>query len=147
MLKRGQYIGMGDTSVRLLVHVEKVEGELIAGRVINGNWYLTYNTTTEEMTVFAPFGDELHSGVKILFTDPSPMHPAYDNYGEVIAYMNDHLHRPMIVSMYLQLTYNIKCSITRFYKRVKTSTQMFVRTWKQGSTDVKFIDIDDDIPF
>lgn len=146
-IKQGMYVGMGGTEVDLLVYVEKVEDGIFAGHVINGNWYLSYEIATEQMTIFNPFGDELRHGVRILFADPPPMHPSYNNYNEVIAYMNDHLHRPKIVSLYLQVVYNTKRSIVRFYKRLKTSSQMFIRTWKQGSTDIKYVDMDDDIPF
>lgn len=147
MIKQGMYVGLGEGVVQLLVHVDSTDGSVFNGLVINGNWELRYDTITEQMIVYNPFGAEMHDGIKILFRDPLPMKVGYDNYDEVIYYMNNHLNRLALVSLYLRAKYKFEKSVSTLYKRLKTSTQMFIRTWKNGSTDIRYVHWDDDIPF
>lgn len=147
MIKQGMDLGMGDSTVGLLVQVGKVEGATFAGYVINGDWDLRYDTQTEQMIVYNPSGTEVHDGCKVLFRDPLPMQVNYHNYNEVIGYMNDHLNRLMVVSWFLRVKHGVVKSVTTYYRRVKTSAQMFVRTWKNGSTDIRYVHWDDDVPF
>lgn len=146
-IKQGMYVGMGASEVSLLVHVETVDGSTFVGHVVNGNWNFVYDATTDTIMFDPPFGKREIQHCKILFRDPVPMPVGWDNYNEVIYYMNERLNRPKVISWVLQTKYNIVRSIVRFFKRVKTSSQMFVRTWKQGSTDIRYVDMDDDIPF
>lgn len=75
------------------------------------------------------------------------IHGSCGNYNEIIHYMNEHIRRPAIVSWFVANKINVVRVFTKFYKRVKTSSQMFIRTWKNGSTDIRHVDLDDDIPF
>lgn len=146
MIKQGQIIGMGKTKVDLLVRVEEVKESVFSGHVINGAWDLHYDTHSKLLTVHSPFGNsEVKSN--ILFVDPIPIAANYQTYNEAISYMNAHLNRWRVVSLALQVTYHVNWQVTHLYKRLKTSTQMFIRTWKQGSTDVRCVNWDDDIPF
>lgn len=159
MLKTGQYIGMGMKKVELLVRIRGIVDGVVSGHVINGDWELFYTPDTEQMVICSPFGNSIRDGVKVLFTDPVPTHvytrynsPVprgvnYTTYNEVLQYMNDNLDRSFIVSWALRTKHSVVSRTTRFYKRVKTSAQMFMRTWKAGSTDIRFVDMDDDIPF
>lgn len=146
-IKPGTYLGMGITEVNLLVHVKSVNTDTFVGHVINGNWDFVYNAHEKKLMFDPPMGKREVRESHILFTDPIPKVVGYTTYNEVIAYMNDHLRRPMLVSWLLRTKYNVVYEVTTLYKRLKTSTQMFVRTWKQGSTDIHHIDIDDDFPF
>lgn len=147
VIKEGMYVGLGDATVGLLVRVEKIDGSTFDGYVVNGDWYLRYDTQTEQLIIHNPFGAEVHPGFSVLFMDPLPMKVSYYNYNEVIHYMNEHLNRLVIVSWVLRTKHNVATSVTTFCRRVKTSVQMFVRTWKTGSTDIRYVDLDDDIPF
>lgn len=146
-IKQGMYVGMGVTQVGLLVRVGRVEGSTFTGHVVNGNWDFVYDTQTKTMMFDPPMGARQVHFSNILFRDPTPKSIRQDDYNEVIYYMNKHLNRPRIVSWVLQATHSVYLSVERFYKRLKTSSQMFIRTWKQGSTDIRYIDLDDDIPF
>lgn len=146
-INQGMYVGMGNTSVALLVRVESISGHTFVGHVINGAWKFVYDTQSKKMTFEPPFGKRECVDSNILFTDPLPESVGYDNYNELIHYMNEHLNRPRVVSWFLRRQANIVDAITTFYKRFKTSAQMFIRTWKNGSTDITYVDLDDDIPF
>lgn len=146
-IKQGMVVGMGIVEVSLLVHVESVDGNTFVGHVINGNWNFVYDAFKHKIMFDPPSGKrEVHES-HILFVDPIPMSAGYHNYNDVIHYMNEHLSRPKVVSWFMQQKYNIARGVTTFYKRLKTSSQMFVRTWKQGSTDINYVEWDDDIPF
>lgn len=146
-IKPGMYVGMGIMEVGLLVYVESVDGDTFVGNVINGNWNFVYDIRRRKITFDPPFGKRECVESNILFTDPLPVGVGYDNYNEVIHYMNEHLTRPKLVSWGIRVKHAITSSITRFYKRLKTSSQMFIRTWKNGSTDINYVDWDDDVPF
>lgn len=152
--EEGMYIGMGTgKDVSLLVGVTAVDGSAFIGKVINGNWSFVYDTDTKLMTFDPPFGARVVTPCNILFTAPLPQSVRYADYNEIIQYMNDTLERHEVVLWVLRVKHSITSSVTGFYKRVKTSSQAFVRTWKQGSTK-KHVpqsrvddDLDDDIPF
>jgi len=141
------YIGMGVTQVGLLVRVGPIKESTFVGHVVNGNWDFVYDSVTKTITFDPPMGARQVQYSNILFKDPIPRSIRPDDYNEVIYYMNKHLSRPRVISWVLQATHSVYLSVDRFYKRFKTSSQMFVRTWKQGSTDISYIEIDDDIPF
>lgn len=146
VIKQGQIIGIGKTHVELLVHVTRLSKFVVYGHVINGDWDFQYDMQTDILTAYTPVGNHDVGQVKVLFADPFPMAANYQTYNEVISYMNAHLNRWAIVSWGMRMKSNVFRYLTRFYKRLKTSTQMFIRTWKQGSTDIKYAKRDD-IPF
>ena len=141
-MKIGQTFGIGKGTIELYCEVTGVDGPDINFYVINGAWDGTLKPKNT-MIVHAPRGDESHQvDTYYLWHIPSM------DYGEAIAYMNDHLKKPKVYLFAQDLVFKFMLRYNRFISACSAAKTAFMKSWKRGHvTKSGFEDMDDDIAF
>ena len=91
----GQNIGVlcGDNNW-LYTEVQKWDGTILVGHVINGNWAFHMNVKTGEGIIHTPWGDRTQTGWKVTYTGSFPK--SVRGYNEAIGFMEEQYKRGRI---------------------------------------------------
>ena len=151
-MKKGDTFGILDKTYKkqhsLYCEVKSIEGSVLNGYVINGNWNFILDIHKGEAVILTPWGNRLDTGWKIGYVGPIPNSKYYD-YNTAMQYMDDQLKKGVFVLYWIRL----KWEASYYYNRFVKSCRAFKQAWqgtlvpKDNTVIAGFEDLNADIPF